>query len=305
MWSMAFLDVDVSGWIDREIAQTMVRVVLLVAIGLPLAGLVARLLHRAALKRFSQQSAMVARKAAYYTAMVVLIITVLNEFGFHLGTLLGAAGIAGIAIGFAAQTSVSNIISGLFLISEKPFAVGDIVTVGQTTGVVLSIDLLSAKVRTFDNHFVRIPNETIIKTEVSNLTHFPIRRVDISVGVAYKEDIVRVEGVLREVAAVNPLVLDEPRPLFIFKNFGDSALECLFAAWCIKTDFLATKNSLMTGIKQRFDAERIEIPFPHRTLYAGSVTDPFPVSLAGQSIDGGSGDPPIQTEEGGSEEEGH
>ena len=79
---------------------------------------------------------------------------------------------------FASQTSVSNIISGIFLISEQPFQVGDLIKVGETKGVVLSIDLLSIKLRTFDNQLVRIPNENLIKNELSNITRFPIRIVE-------------------------------------------------------------------------------------------------------------------------------
>ena len=197
--------------------------------------------------------------------------------GFKLTALLGAAGIAGIAIGFASQTSVSNIISGLFLISEKPFEVGDLIKVDDTKGNVLSIDLLSVKLRTLDNQLVRIPNESLIKNQVTNITRFPIRRFDINVGVAYKEDVSRVREVLLDIAKNNPYCLDEPEPLVLFLNFGDSALEFLFAVWFVKTDFFKLRNSVMQDIKERFDAEGIEIPFPHRTLYTGSVTEPFPV----------------------------
>jgi small-conductance mechanosensitive channel len=174
---------------------------------------------------------------------------------------------------------VSNVISGMFLISEKPFAVGDVITVGGRTGIVQSIDLLSVKLRTFDNQYVRIPNEMIIKTEVVNVTRFPIRRLDLNVGVAYKEDLARVEAVLRDVALRNPSVLDEPEPAFVLKNFGDSALEIQFGVWFPKDDYIKARNSMMREIKQRFDEEGIEIPFPHRTLYTGSATNPFPVRV--------------------------
>ena len=268
-------------WFDEELAWTALRVVVILALGLPLAKFMADLVGKAAGRRLSDQSAMVTRKIIYYAAFVVLLMMVLNELGFHLTTLLGAAGIVGIALGFASQTSVSNIISGLFLISERSFEVGDIIEVGSTTGFVLSIDLLSAKVRTFDNRVVRIPNETLIKSDVINYTHFPIRRLDLPIGVAYKEDIEQVERVLKEVADRNPLCLDEPEPLFIFKGFGDSALEISFCVWFKKEDRVAIQISMLKDIKKRFDAEGIEIPFPHRTLYAGSVTEPFPVTAVG------------------------
>ena len=257
----------------------IVRVVILVIFGFPAAKLAARVAGRMAEKRWSEQTGMVTRKLLFYGIIITVLIMVLNELGFSLSTLLGAAGILGIALGFASQTSVSNIISGLFLMSEQSFKVGDIIDVGGTIGVVMSVDLLSLKLRTFDNKFVRIPNESLIKTEVKNITHFPIRRIDIDLGVAYKENISRVEEILREIAIQEPDCLDDPEPVFLFKNFGDSALECFFAVWIVRTDFIKVKNIIMRRIKERFDEEGIEIPFPHRTVYTGSVTTPYPISI--------------------------
>jgi small-conductance mechanosensitive channel len=105
--------------------------------------------------------------------------------------------------------------------------------------------------------------------------------MDIPIGVAYKEDIGKVVRILREVANDNPLCLDEPEPLIIFKGFGESALEFLFGPWFVKTDYIALRNSLLTDVKKRFDEAGIEIPFPHRTLYAGEATKPFPVHIVG------------------------
>jgi small-conductance mechanosensitive channel len=102
-------------------------------------------------------------------------------------------------------------------------AVADIAKVGDTTGVVFSIDLLSVKLRTFDKRYIRIPNETLIKTEMTNVTRFPIRRSDINVGVAYKGDIGRVIEVLGDIADKTPCCLDEPEPFIMFMNFRDSA----------------------------------------------------------------------------------
>jgi small-conductance mechanosensitive channel len=277
---------DFSSWewaqvLHPALVRRILQVVVLVVVGYPFVLFLASVGGKIARKRFSDQSAMLVRKAIFYSGMVLLLITVLGQLEFKLTALLGAAGIAGVALGFASQTSVSNIISGLFLISEKPFAVGDVIKVGDTMGTVLSIDLLSVKVRAFDNRFIRIPNENLIKTEVVNITRFPIRRLDINVGVAYKEDVARVKTVLKEIATQNPYCLDEPEPVIIFSNFGDSALEFLFGVWCVKTDFLALKNSIMQEIKDRFDAEGIEIPFPHQTFYTGAVTDPLPIRLVG------------------------
>ena len=222
---------------------------------------------------------MILRKSVIYAGSVIIILTVLAQLEFKLGVLLGAAGIVGIALGFASQTSVSNMISGFFLISERPFELGDQIRVGDTTGIVMSIDLMSVKLRTFDNQFVRLPNEDLIKTQVNNLTHYPIRRLDIHLGVAYKEDVTRVKRILADIAGNHPHVLDEPEPLILLQDFGDSALEFFFAVWSTKEDYLELKKTVRDTIKARFDAEGIEIPFPHRSLYTGSATEPFPIRI--------------------------
>jgi len=266
-------------WQNLLIPETALKITLLVVIGFPLLITFSALAGRTARKRMSAQSNMLLRKGIFYVGTSALILSILDQLEFQMGALLGAAGIVGIALGFASQTSVSNIISGLFLVSERPFEVGDLIRVGDTTGTVLSIDLMSVKLRTFDNQYVRLPNENLIKAQVNNLTHFPIRRLDIELGVAYKEDIEHVKRVLNEIGTANPHCLDEPEPLILFLNLGDSALEFLFAVWSTREDFLLLKQTILQEIKERFDAEGIEIPFPHRTLYAGSVTDPLPIRL--------------------------
>jgi small-conductance mechanosensitive channel len=258
---------------------TTVRVLVLLIVGLPILRAISGLCRRLVRRRFSPQTGMLVQKGVFYGGGVLVLIMVLQELGFSLAALIGAAGVAGIAIGFAAQTSLSNIISGLFLISERPFEVDDIIRIGDTTGIVLSIDLLSVKLRRFDNTFVRVPNETLVKSELTNVTKFPIRRFDLNLGVAYGEDIQRAIQVLKEVASDNPYALDEPQPLIAFTGFGDSALEIFFGVWFAKTDFLALRDSILPAIKKRFDEEGIEIPFPHRTLYTGDHTEPFPVRM--------------------------
>ena len=257
-----------------------------------LAGLfLARFAAPALVRLFKQTNAhqvMLIRRVSTYLIVGIFSASALVELGFEIGVLLGAAGILTVALGFASQTSASNIISGLFLLGEKPFEVGDIIKIGDTTGEVLGIDLLSVKLRTFDNLFVRIPNEQLIKSEMTNLRRFPIRRYDLALGVAYKSDLRRVQEILMEVASNNPLCLEEPAPLIIFLGFGDSSIDYQFSVWANRDRFLDLRNSISREIKEAFDAHEIEIPFPHRTLYTGSVTEAMPLRIVGDNNDGGS-----------------
>lgn len=258
-----------------------VRTLILVALAVPIIRYISGAAYRFAKGRMTEQGRMLLRKAISYGGATLLLALVLNNLGFKLGAFLGTAGIVGVAIGFASQTSLSNMISGVFMIGEKSFAVGDLIQVGQWTGTVMSIDLLSVRLRTLDNRLVRVPNEALLKDCMVNITHFPIRRWDLTIGVAYKEDLARVIAVLREVADANHFCLDEPEPLVQFLKFGDSACEILFAVWFQKQHFLDLRETLLTEVKERFDRDGIEIPFPHRTLYAGSATEPFPVRVVG------------------------
>ncbi len=259
--------------------EPVLRVLLVLILGFWGARVAGRATQKALGKRLSLQGAMLAAKGVRYGILVVLALTLLSMFDVGLTALLGAAGVMGIAIGFAAQTSLSNLISGLFLVFERPFQIGDVLQVDDILGIVLNIDLLSVSLRTFDNRFVRIPNESLIRNRFINITRHPIRRLDIDVGVAYKEDIEKVTKVLADIADQNPNSLDEPAPIVLFKGFGQSSLDFMLGVWFEKADMLVLRNSILREIKRRFDAEGIEIPFPHRSLYTGSVTEPFPIRL--------------------------
>jgi small-conductance mechanosensitive channel len=271
------LNINLKEILTQDNVMSTLKIVLIAVGGLLLLRLIIFFINKVVKKGFSAQSVMLVRKGIFYTGIFFIIIFVLNQFGVKLTTLLGAAGIIGIAVGFASQTSVSNIISGFFLIGEKTFQVGDIIQVDTTTGVILSVDLLSVKIRTFDNLYIRIPNESLIKTQMTNITRFPIRRLNLNISVAYKDDLALVKDVLLDIAATNPFCLDNPEPLFFIKEFASSGIDILFGVWFEKSEMLKLKNSIMMEIKDRFEQENIEIPFPHVSVYAGSKTGSFPV----------------------------
>ncbi|WP_353615511.1 mechanosensitive ion channel family protein [Colwellia sp. PAMC 21821] len=220
------------------------------------------------------------KRSIFYSILVLVTFSALDNVGIDLSILLGAAGIFTVALGFASQTSASNLISGLFLMIERPFSITDVIKVNDITGEVISIDLLSVKLRTFDNLFVRIPNESMIKSAVTTLTKYPIRRADLKLGIAYKEDIEKVRKILLDIAAKNLICLEEPAPVFILTGFGSSSIDIQFSVWARRENFLALKNSMYTDIKNAFDQQGIEIPFPHVSLYAGTATKPFPLTNA-------------------------
>ena len=277
---MYILGFDLTPFLSPERLTMLIRVGILILLGFPLVWMISRWVRVYVSSQYNSQQGMITYKVLRYTGSLVISIMILRELGFELTPLLGAAGIVGIAVGFASQTSVSNVISGIFLITEQPFVVDDVIRIGTTVGVVLSIDTLSVKLRTFENQYVRIPNETILKSEVTTITRFPIRRADMPIGVAYKEDISRVKDILHEIAHNNTKCLTEPAPMIIFDGFGDSAINLKLAVWAESSEWLTMRNEMYEAIKKRFDEEGIEIPFPHRTIYFDADTKPMSVEIS-------------------------
>lgn len=254
---------SVSDLIQTEQAQSGLKAAGIMLAGLLTTRLVSRRLRAA---RFEPGRGLLVRRLTGALILGFSTAWALSELGMSLSVLLGAAGVLSVALGFAAQTSVSNVISGLFLMGEGPFKVGDIVTVEGETGEVMSIDFLSVKLRTFDNRLVRIPNEAILKSKVINVTKFPIRRYDLKVGVAFDEDLEKVKDVLGAVAESNPLCLEEPEPLFIVVGFGDSSMQLQFSVWAASENFLEMRNTMHDHVIEAFAEHQIEIPVPHRKI---------------------------------------
>ena len=273
------MDLGLSNYFNTETVDKFIRIVFILVAGVGSIQLVSFLVKRSLRKQLSRQRMMLVSRTIVYTGYTGLVLIVIRELNYDLTALFGAAGVVGIVIGVASQTSIGNIISGLFLVSEKSFELGDAIRIGDKSGTVYSIDLLSIKVKTFDNVLIRIPNQTVISTELVNVTKFPIRRLDFQIGVAYKEDLRKVKSVLENVARNNPLCLEEPEPVIIFQTFGDSSINITFGVWFEKANYLAVKNSVFIQIKEAFEREGIEIPFPHVSVYAGEASKPIVVKL--------------------------
>ena len=271
------MQINWTKYFNEENLERLIISVIILVLGLILIHGISYLVKRILPKTLSKQRQMIISRAINYTGYLTLGAVIIKELNIPVTPLFGTAGVVGLVVGVASQTSIGNIVSGFFLVSEKSFEIGDVIKIGDKSGVVYSIDLLSIKIKTFDNLLLRIPNQTIISSEVTNVTKFPIRRLDFNVGVAYKEDLKKVKELLERIAKQNPLCLDEPEPLIVFKEFGNSSIDILLGVWFEKTNYLAVKNSVFQDIKSTFDTEGIEIPFPHVTLYTGEVTKPFPI----------------------------
>lgn len=250
---------------DR-ISEILVALILCL-IGFFLARIISNTFIRTIGIRFNAHQRLVWRRAIFYIIFMLFVITSLKEAGFKLSVFLGAAGILTVALGFASQTSASNLISGVFLIGEGSFEVGDTIQItlirGHTIeGEVISIDLLSVKLLTIDNVYVRLPNEQLIRAPVHNLSKFPIRRLTLTVPINFNEDINKVREVMIDIANSYPLVLADPKPRVTVSSFGESSIEIMFALWCKQNNYLQVKDEIHELIRNRFVDNHIEIPVP-------------------------------------------
>lgn len=267
--------------LDLASLERYLLAALILLVGLVIASWAKRLVVGLSSRRLSNQQTMIAGRATYYLVAGIVLLEALHTAGVELGVLLGAAGILTVAIGFAAQTSASNLISGLFLMGEKPFVLGDVIEIGTTTGEVVSIDLLSVKLRTFDNVLVRLPNESLLKTEIKNLTRFPIRRLDIPLLFSFREDPERIAEVLRAVAEVDDFCLDEPKPTLFALDFAESGLRMRFTAWAARENFIEMKNRLLPALLRALREASVDFAVPRRDL---GGQEPLTVRLARDDV---------------------
>lgn len=249
-----------------DTAIKALRVVLAIVVGLMIVALVVSILKRIVRKRSDARTGAVVIKVAQYLGVALIVVNAFEAAQVNLSALLGAAGIAGIALGFAAQTSISNFISGFFLVSEKTFAAGDVITVDTVTGTVHSVDSLSVKIRTFDNRLVRIPNETLIKTNVYNLTRFPVRRYNMSLTVLRDSDIAKVTDRLLAVALANQYVLRNPEPFFLVERLGQNGIEVFFGVWFTQDDWVQGINSIHEDVQNGLKDAGILLAYPTMTI---------------------------------------
>ncbi|MCH8335891.1 MAG: mechanosensitive ion channel family protein [Proteobacteria bacterium] len=195
------------------------------------------------------------------------ILIAISQLGISLGPLLAGLGIAGFIIGFALQDSLANFASGIMILLNRPFDVGDTVEAGGVRGKVSHMSLISTTFMTFDNQKLVVPNNMIWGSVITNVTAQRTRRVDQVFGISYGDDIDKAEAVLHEIVEDHDAVLDNPKPLIKVHELGDSSVNFIVRPWVKTEDYWDTYWDLTKAVKLRFDKEGISIPFPQRDVH--------------------------------------
>ena len=242
-------------------ASSALRIVLLICLGIPFLMWSKKKFAQNCSQHFSRHSGILLGRILFYAGIIFIVVTILQEFGFNVGALLGVAGVFGFAFAFASQTSISNIISGFFLVLERPFSIGDIIKSNDVMGVVESIDLLSMSIRTLDNKLVRLPNETVLKNNLTNLTYYPVKRVDYVLSLPYAENVEQVKSEIYAVIKANGLFLQDPAPTVMMQRIGqhdyDTEIRIFLTirVWVARENFTSAPAILMQELKEYFDKD--------------------------------------------------
>lgn len=215
-------------------------------------------------------------KLIYYGIIIIFLLAATASQGFDIGGLVVGAGFMGIVIGFAAQSVVSNMISGVFMLIEKPVRQGDTVEVvdASVTGKLIDINTFSSKIQQFDGTVVRIPNEKMFTSNLRTFILSEVRRSEVTVGIGYGENIDNAISVIKNAIETNVVYsLMEPAPQFSISELADNSVNILVRVWYPRDDLLEVMPNLLKVIKNALDEAKIEIPFPQRVVWQGSESN--------------------------------
>jgi small-conductance mechanosensitive channel len=237
-------------------------------------GILVSILVRMSAKRvispiMSESHSMLVQRILYYTIIIIALFSSLNYLRIDFTGALLAGGILGIIIGFATQSVISNLISGIFLQLEKPIAIGDPIRLIESNldGVILETNIFSTTLRTFDGENLRVPNEKMFSSKIINHSKFAVRRVVINIGIAYREKMSEAIILIKEKMDTNPLVLRIPPPLVYVDSLGDSSVILSIRAWAPSSEWYEVRTQIVEQTKKVLDDAGIEIPFPQRVVW--------------------------------------
>jgi len=203
-----------------------------------------------------------------YGALVVfVVIAAISKLGVQTTSFVAVVGAAGLAVGLALQGSLSNFASGVLLIIFKPFQAGNFIKAGGEAGIVVEVGILTTELKTPDNVKIILPNSAVMGGSITNFSAHANRRVDMTFGVGYGDDLNKAKQILEDLIAADERILKEPAPQVAVANLGDSSVDFVVRPWVNAADYWSFKFDYTKAVKESFDAQGISIPFPQRDVH--------------------------------------
>ncbi len=256
-------------WTDAllGIGLQVALALVVLAVGIRLAKWVAGVATRAMTRaQLDATAVMFLNKLTYVALLVLVILTIMPIFGIPITSFFAVLGAAGLAIGLALKDSLSNVASGVMLVSLKPFRVGDVVTIANETGKVESVSIFQTQLRGPDNQTIVLPNSLITTASIINLTPDTMRRVELVVGISYTASIPQARDIVLGLMSEDERILADPPADVLVYELADNSVNLGVRCHVLNADFFVTKCELLEKIKLAFDEAGIGIPFPQRDV---------------------------------------
>ncbi len=212
-------------------------------------------------------------KFLYYGTLIIVFTSNLPLIGINPSGLLLAGGITGIILGFASQNIVGNLVSGFFLMVERPIKIGDQVQINDISGYVTDIRIISTLIRTYDGLLVRIPNQQVFTTNITNIVGHPVRRFEWSIGIRYSDDANAAIWLIKDLIDKEPFALLSPSPSVYVSDLGESSVKILIRIWAPVSEWFGLKTRLLWNIKKSLEENGIEIQFPQRIVHVHNIQE--------------------------------
>ncbi|CDI06230.1 mechanosensitive ion channel family protein [Candidatus Nitrosotenuis uzonensis] len=265
-----FSDSNTVNILGNEIAVgSLILGAIIMIVGVIIARIISTIFKKYFAANLPDNTAKNLHKLLYYGIIIMTLLAVTTSQGIDLSGLMVAGGIFGIVIGFATQSVVSNAISGIFLMFDRPAKTGDLIEIQASNiyGRLMDVTIFSTRIRLFDGSIMRVPNEKVFTSEIRNVSGSEVRRIEVMVGIAYKEDVDNAISVIRKAVSKNQYILREPAPEVRTDSLGDSSVNLKVLTWIPRDNWDDVGPTLLKDIKKDIDEAGIEIPFPQRTIH--------------------------------------
>lgn len=228
-------------------------------------------IQRSFKEKMDKEHLNILNKTIYYGVITLSIFFfIFPVLGIEASSLLVAGGFAGIIIGFASQSIVGNLMSGVFLMIERPVKIGDQINIDGNLGYVEDIKLISTIIRTYEGLYMRLPNEMVFTNKITNYVANLVRRFEYDVGIRYTDDADEAIKIIKDLIHEEPFALKNPGPVVFVDKLGDNAVNIVVRIWAPATEWYDLKTRMLWIIKKTLEENGIEIAFPQRTLWFAS-----------------------------------